>query len=61
MFGLCLAIPQKPAFWKGTPMDGLVEEMRANCAEGVDSMACMKYKVVNFLDMIFKKDNYQVF
>lgn len=60
VIGLCAANPQKPAFWKGTPMDSVVEEMRSNCDGGSDSLACMKFKVASFLDTIFKKDNYQV-
>lgn len=50
----------KQSFWKGTPMDGMVEEMRSSCTDGNDALACMKFKVMNFLDTIFKKDSYQV-
>jgi len=53
------ASPAKP-FWKGTPVDGLVEEMRSMCNEENDSFSCMKYKVMSFLDNILKKDNYKV-
>jgi Protein of unknown function (DUF1676) len=53
--------PAKPAFWKGTPMNGLVEEMRASCNDESDSLACMKLKLMNFLDTVFKKDNFKVF
>lgn len=58
--GVCAGNPAKPAFWKGTPLDNMVEEMRSNCADGSDAMSCMKFKVLNFLDAIFKKDTYQV-
>jgi hypothetical protein len=54
------ASPAKPAFWKGTPMNGLIEEMRASCNDESDNLACMKYKLMNFLDTIFKKDNFKV-
>lgn len=60
IIGLSVGNPQKPAFWKGTPMDSIVEEMRSNCDGGSDSLSCMKFKVASFLDTIFKKDNYQV-
>ncbi|XP_077287709.1 DUF1676 domain-containing protein Osi19 [Arctopsyche grandis] len=60
IFGSAIAQPAKPAFWKGTPMDGLVEEMRSGCSDGNDAIACMKFKVMSLLDTIFKKDSYQV-
>lgn len=52
--------PAKPAFWKGTPVDELVENMRSLCNEENDSFSCMKFKVMNFLDTILKKDNYMI-
>lgn len=52
--------PAKPSFWKGTQLDSTVEEMRSNCATGSNAIACMKFKVVNFLDTIFQKDNFKV-
>lgn len=60
MFGSVLAQPSKPGFWKGTPMDSMVEEMRSGCTEGADPTACIKYKVMSLLDSIFKKDTFQV-
>lgn len=60
MVGSAVAQPAKEAFWKGTPMDGMVEEMRSGCAEGSDPTACIKYKVMSLLDSIFKKDTFQV-
>lgn len=61
LFGSAVANPAKAGFWKGTPMDGMVEEMRSGCAEGSDPAACIKYKVMSLLDSIFKKDSFQVF
>ncbi|ETN62933.1 osiris 19 [Anopheles darlingi] len=59
--GMVAANPaNKPAFWKGTPMDGMVEEMRSLCSSENDSVACTKFKIMNFLDTIFKKDNFQI-
>ncbi|XP_026322994.1 uncharacterized protein LOC113232468 isoform X2 [Hyposmocoma kahamanoa] len=60
LFGSAVAQPTKNAFWKGTPMDGMVEEMRSGCAEGSDPTACIKYKVMSLLDSIFKKDTFQI-
>lgn len=61
LVGLAGANPaNKPAFWKGTPMDGMVEEMRSMCSSDNDSGACLKYKIMSFLDTVFKKDNFQV-
>lgn len=60
LFGSAVAQPTKNTFWKGTPMDGMVEEMRSGCAEGSDPTACIKYKVMSLLDSIFKKDTFQV-
>ncbi|CAH4035265.1 uncharacterized protein LOC123711578 isoform X2 [Pieris brassicae] len=59
LFGCALAQP-KQGFWKGTPMDGMVEEMRSGCAEGSDPTACIKYKVMSLLDSIFKKESFQI-
>lgn len=58
--GLVYSSPAKPAFWKGTPVAGLVEEMRSLCNEENDSFSCMKLKVMNFLDNIMKKDSYKI-
>lgn len=60
LFGSAVAQPAKAGFWKGTPMDGMVEEMRSGCVEGSDPAACIKYKVMSLLDSIFKKDSFQV-
>lgn len=57
---MAVSNPAKPSFWKGTQLDSTVEEMRSNCATGSDAIACMKFKVVNFLDTIFQKDNFKV-
>jgi Protein of unknown function (DUF1676) len=58
--GFVFANPTKPAFWKGTPVDGLVEEMRSMCNEENDSFSCMKLRVMNFLDTVLKKDSYKL-
>nr|XP_021186570.2 uncharacterized protein LOC110373584 isoform X3 [Helicoverpa armigera] len=51
LFGSAAAIPAKDAFWKGTPMDGMVEEMRSGCAEGSDPTACIKYKISDAVEV----------
>ncbi|CAH2059290.1 unnamed protein product, partial [Iphiclides podalirius] len=60
LFASAAAQPPKQGFWKGTPMDSMVEEMRSGCAEGSDPTACIKYKVMSLLDSIFKKDSFQI-
>jgi hypothetical protein len=57
---LAYASPAKKAFWNGTPIDGMVEEMRSMCNDDNDSFSCAKYKVMNFLNNILQKDNYKV-
>ncbi|XP_026729383.1 uncharacterized protein LOC113495448 isoform X4 [Trichoplusia ni] len=51
LFGSAAAQPAKDAFWKGTPMDGMVEEMRSGCAEGADPTACIKYKISDAVEV----------
>jgi hypothetical protein len=48
-----------PAFWKGTPFDSSVEEMRSMCAED-DPIACLKLKAISFLDSLLRKDSFQI-
>jgi hypothetical protein len=51
---------QDTAFWEETPMDGAVQELQIKCAERNDHVSCLKFKVLNFLDQIFRKDSYKV-
>ncbi|CAH2245712.1 jg4861 [Pararge aegeria aegeria] len=60
LFGGAIAQPSKAGFWKDTPLDSMVEEMRSGCVEGSDPTACIKYKVMSLLDSIFKKDTFQI-
>ncbi|XP_023937335.1 uncharacterized protein LOC112045404 isoform X2 [Bicyclus anynana] len=60
LFGGAMAQPPKQGFWKDTPLDSMVEEMRSGCVEGSDPTACIKYKVMSLLDSIFKKDTFQI-
>ncbi|XP_063989583.1 uncharacterized protein LOC135168901 [Diachasmimorpha longicaudata] len=64
---VCMAIlalagaqPAKPETWKGGNMDSIVEQTKTECAQKNDEMACMKFKVLNLLDQIFRKDNFKV-
>ncbi|XP_023027128.2 uncharacterized protein [Leptinotarsa decemlineata] len=63
IFGLSLvvlasALPSKPAFWKGTPLESHIEKMRSACADE-DSIACFQYKAFAFLDTILQKDYFK--
>ena len=48
------------AFWKETPMDGVVQEFEMKCAQGNDNVSCLKFKVLKMLDEIFRNDSYKV-
>jgi hypothetical protein len=48
------------AFWKETPMDGVVQGFEMKCAQGNDHVSCLKLKVLKLLDEIFRKDSYKV-
>lgn len=56
---LAVATPTSNSFWKGTILDSSVEEMRSMCAND-DALACIKYKVVTFLDAVLNKESFQV-
>ena len=47
------------SFWKGTPMDAVVGELQAGCANS-DPVACVKYRVLSVLDQVLRKDSFQV-
>jgi hypothetical protein len=51
---------QDTAFWEETPMDGAVQELEIKCAQRNDHVSCLKFKVLNLLDQIFRKDSYKV-
>jgi hypothetical protein len=51
---------QDMAFWQETPMDGAVQELETKCAQRNDQVSCLKFKVLNLLDQIFRKDSYKV-
>lgn len=57
---LAVAQPAKTDSWKSTSMDSIVEQTKSDCARNNDDMACMKFKVLNLLDQIFRKDNFKV-
>ena len=57
---LAYASPAKTAFWNGTPIDGMVEEVRSLCIQNTDSASCLKLKIMNFLDTVLQKDNFKV-
>jgi hypothetical protein len=48
------------AFWEETPMDGAVQELETKCTQRNDQVSCLKFKVLNFLDQIFRKESYKV-
>jgi hypothetical protein len=48
------------AFWKDTPMDGVVQELEMMCTQRNDHVSCLKFKVLRLLDEMFKQDSYKV-
>ncbi|KAG7190687.1 hypothetical protein KM043_006765 [Ampulex compressa] len=60
LLALAAAQPAKNEFWKGTNMDQMVDQTKSECAQKNDEVACMKFKVLNLLDQIFRKDNFKV-
>ncbi|CAB0043801.1 unnamed protein product [Trichogramma brassicae] len=61
----CLALaataqPAKNEFWKGTSMDAMVEQTKLECSQKNDEISCMKFKILNLLDQLFRKDNFKV-
>ena len=50
----------RESIWKGTPMDALVQEYREECSQQSESSACLKVKVLNFVDEFFSKDTIKV-
>lgn len=47
-------------FWKGTSMDAMVEQTKLECSQKNDEISCMKFKVLNLLDQLFRKDSFKV-
>ncbi|XP_035729608.1 uncharacterized protein LOC118444927 [Vespa mandarinia] len=57
---LAVAQPAKNELWKGTNLDQMVDQTKAECAHKNDEVSCMKFKVLNLLDQLFRKDNFKV-
>lgn len=57
---LAVAQPAKLEVWKSASMDAMVDQSKVECAQKNDEVACMKFKVLNLLDQIFRKDNFKV-
>lgn len=60
LVALAAAQPAKTDFWKGTSMDTMVDQMKSDCSQKNDEISCMKFKVLNLLDQIFRKDSFKV-
>ncbi|XP_059610873.1 uncharacterized protein LOC132257852 [Phlebotomus argentipes] len=41
-------------------LDNSVETMRSACNDDSDAFSCLKFKVINFLDSLFKKDRFEI-
>ncbi|KZC11128.1 PREDICTED: uncharacterized protein LOC107189221 [Dufourea novaeangliae] len=60
LFALAAAQPAKNDLWKGSSMDQMVDQTKIECAQKNDEVSCMKFKVLNLLDQIFRKDSFKV-
>ncbi|KAL5284827.1 Osi19 family protein [Megaselia abdita] len=56
----CLLLAALVGLAAATPIDSMLDEMRVNCDNGVDPLACGKLKVMSLLDTVSKTDNYQI-
>lgn len=57
---LAVAQPAKNELWKGTNLDQMVDQTKNECAQKNDEVSCMKFKVLNLLDQLFRKDSFKV-
>ena len=46
--------------WKGSSMDKVVQELKVECTDKNDGVACIKFKVLHLLDEALRKDSFQV-
>ncbi|XP_054257805.1 uncharacterized protein LOC128982815 [Macrosteles quadrilineatus] len=54
------ATTPQDSLWRGTPMDGVVQDLEAACTDKNDGISCIKYKVLNLIDQALMKDSLQV-
>lgn len=59
LVALAAAQPAKNDLWKGSSMDQMVDQTKIECAQKNDEVSCMKFKVLNLLDQIFRKDSFK--
>lgn len=59
LLALAAAQPAKNDLWKGSSMDQMVDQTKIECAQKNDEVSCMKFKVLNLLDQIFRKDSFK--
>lgn len=59
LLALAAAQPAKNELWKGSSMDQMVDQTKIECAQKNDEVSCMKFKVLNLLDQIFRKDSFK--
>lgn len=59
MLALAAAQPAKNDIWKGSGIDQMVDQTKIECSQKNDEVSCMKFKVLNLLDQIFRKDSFK--
>lgn len=60
ILALAVAQPAKLEGWKNTNIESMIEQTKLECSQKNDEIACMKFKVLNLLDQISRKDNFKV-
>ncbi|XP_060824865.1 uncharacterized protein LOC132911873 [Bombus pascuorum] len=60
ILALAAAQPAKNDLWKGSGIDQMVDQTKIECSQKNDEVSCMKFKVLNLLDQIFRKDSFKV-
>ena len=60
ILALAAAQPAKLEVWKSASTESMLDQTKIECSQKNDEIACMKFKVLNLLDEIFRKDNFKV-
>ncbi|XP_067007010.1 uncharacterized protein [Anabrus simplex] len=48
------------SIWKGTPLEDVVDVLKKDCKKDMDSIACMKFKLLSLVDEVLRKESFKV-
>lgn len=51
---------QNSNFWKNTPMDNIVSNLKLECSAQKDVMSCMKYRILSLFEETLSKESVKV-